>query len=80
MIYPEIDQGVLAEFIVNILRVSMIKQAAELFLTRREQRKRVFQAVLAAYYLASSAAYCLWRISAAYELLNLAGSLVLAGF
>ena len=33
MIYPEIDQGVLAEFIVNILRVSMIKQAAELFLT-----------------------------------------------
>ena len=80
MIYPEIDQGVLAEFIVNILRVSMIKQAAELFLTRREQRKRVFQAVLAVYYLASSAAYCLWRISAAYELLNLAGILVLAGF
>ena len=49
MIYPEIDQGVLAEFIVNILRVSMIKQAAELFLTGEERKKRTYQAVLAVY-------------------------------
>ena len=63
------------EFIINILRVVLVKQAVEIFLTRKDLDKKIFTFVYGIYYVVTSATYCIGGVSLVYEICNFIGIL-----
>ncbi|MBD5555504.1 MAG: sensor histidine kinase [Roseburia sp.] len=75
MLQYEIVCDMAIEFIINILRVALIKQAIETFLTRGDKDERIFKSAYGIFYLVSSAVYCAWGVSWPYEICSFAGIL-----
>lgn len=71
----EIRYGIIIEVIVNFLRVVLIKQAVEIFLTKRDMDARGYKAAYGIYYLVTSVVYCIWQVSFLYEVCNFIGIL-----
>ena len=78
MVQFEMGHGILIEFIVNILRVVLMKQAIELFLVKRDAAGWILRSVYGIYYMATSAVYCFWGMSFLYEACNVVGILGIA--
>lgn len=73
MLLYEIGYGIIIEFIINILRIVLLKQAVEIFLKKKDKDAKIFKLAYGACYLATSAAYCVWQLSFLYEVCNFIG-------
>ncbi len=71
----EIVHVVLIELIVNILRTVVIKQAVEIFMTKKDIQTKTVQFAYGLYCFATSIAYCAWKVSFLYEFCNFIGIL-----
>lgn len=69
----EIEYGIMIEFIINMLRTVLMKQAVELFLTKKDVDEKLYQLVYGCFYLETSAAYCIWKVSFFYAACNFIG-------
>lgn len=73
----EIAYRIIMEFIINILRIVLIRQTVELFLTKRDMDVKIVHSAYGIYYLVTSVTYCIWGISLLYELCNFIGILAI---